>query len=108
MRTARLRVKDWRKFQHYGSKPTPPPWIKLHVALLDDADFWKLSQAQRYQLIAIWLLASRDQGRIPFDSAFVAKRIGARRVDLEAFLESGWLQLAERDGLVDPDEDISF
>jgi hypothetical protein len=96
--TPRLRVKNWRRFQHFPKKDTPPPWIKLHRVLLDDAEFNKLHTSKRYQLIAIWLLAASSSGEIPHDNAFVARRIGARNVDLDAFVSQGWLESVEPDG----------
>ena len=88
--SGRLRVKNWAKFQHYKSyKGTPPPWIKLHERLLDDHEFNALPEAKRWQLVAIWLLASKSNGEIPDDPAFVARRTGSKRVDLGAFVEQG-------------------
>ena len=87
-----LRVKNWARFQHYKNKDTPPPWIKLHERLLDDADFNALPEAKRWQLVAIWLLASKSNGEIPHDNGFVARRTGIKRIDLDEFVERGWLE----------------
>jgi hypothetical protein len=106
--SARLYIKNWRQFQHYQKKATPPPWIKLHRVLLDDPEFVKLTPSKRYQLIAIWLLASISNGSVPNDSAFIARRIGVTRVDLVAFLNEGWLQLDEPNGPTKPFDDDRF
>ena len=109
MTGARLRVKNWRRFQHYPKKDVPPPWIKLHRALLDDAEFMRMPVAKRYQLIAIWLLAAAGNGQIQNDSAFIAGRIRTRsRVDLDAFVAQGWLEVVEADGATKPFEDVPF
>jgi hypothetical protein len=60
-----LRVKNWREFQHYTDRR--PPWIKLHVALLDDFDFQCLPLASRALAPMLWLLASASM-----DGSFVA------------------------------------
>jgi len=100
----RLRVKGWARFQHYRNRETPPPWIKLHARLLDDPEFTALPESKRWQLVAIWLLASKSSGEIPHDNAFVARRTGTRRVDLDAFLENGWLEKV----VTEPNEDRPF
>jgi hypothetical protein len=104
----RLYVKNWTRFQHYHKKTTPLQWIKLHRELLDDPEFGSLSPSRRYQLIAIWLLASVSNGSVPNDNAFVARRIGVSRVDLAAFLHQGWLQTDAPNGLPEPFEEVPF
>ncbi len=53
-----LRVKDWKKFQHY--KDRRPGWIKLHRSYMDDHDFQKLPVASRALAPMLWLLASES------------------------------------------------
>jgi hypothetical protein len=57
-----LVVKNWATHQHY--KDRMPPWIKLHMALLDDYEFSRLRDASKAHLTLIWLLASRENGRV--------------------------------------------
>lgn len=88
MRT--FRVKNFEKFQHY--KDRAPPWIKLYNELLDDYDFGLLPDASKMHLVAIWLLASRSENKIPFDPAWVAKRINAtEKVNLALLEERGFI-----------------
>ena len=83
-------VKDFEKFQHY--KDRTPPWIKLYNTMLDDYEFGKLPDASKAHLIAIWLLASRYENRIPYDPEWVARRINATcAVDLNLLSEAGFL-----------------
>ena len=85
-----LRVKAWETHQHYRDRS--PPWIKLHLALLTDYDWACLPDATKGHLTGIWLLASRENGRIPDDPKWVAAKIGARsRVDLELLVNVGFL-----------------
>jgi hypothetical protein len=58
-----LRVKSWSDFQHY--KDRSPAWIKLHRTLLDNIDFYKLSDCAGRTLVLLWLIASENDGRVP-------------------------------------------
>jgi hypothetical protein len=85
-----LVVKGWQKHQHY--KDRFPPWIKLHQALLDDYEFGRLQDASKAHLMLIWVLASRDSGRVRNDPDWIAQRIGATSpVDVQVLIESGFL-----------------
>lgn len=95
-------VKNFERFQHY--KDRSPPWIKLYNELLDDYEFGRLPDASKFHLVAIWLLASRSENKIPFDPAWVSRRINANdTVDLPLLAARGFivvdqqLQQAERD-----------
>ncbi len=59
-------VKNFERFQHY--KDRSPPWIKLYNELLDDYGFGRLPDASKMHLVAIWLLASRNDNKIPHDA----------------------------------------
>jgi hypothetical protein len=83
-------VKNFEKFQHY--KDRAPPWIKLYNELLDDYEFGLLPDATKMHLVAIWLLASRSENKIPFDPAWVARRINANsKVDLSLLADRGFI-----------------
>jgi hypothetical protein len=85
-------VKDFDKFQHY--KDRTPPWIKLYNALLDDYAFARLQDASKAHLIAIWLVASRHDNKIPYDAEWIGSRINATEpVDLGALIEVGFIEL---------------
>jgi hypothetical protein len=97
-------VKNFEKFQHY--KDRSPPWIKLYNELLDDYQFACLQDASKLHLIMIWLLASRSDNRLPYDPAWVAKRINATaKVDLDALARSGFLIVNQ--ALQSPEQDAS-
>jgi hypothetical protein len=53
------RIKNWKKFQHF--KDRRPPWIKLYRDILDDADFFELSDGDAKTLILLWLIAGDDE-----------------------------------------------
>lgn len=90
-----LSVKNFEKFQHY--KDRSPPWIKLYNSLLDDYAFTKLPDASRSHLLAIWLLASRLNNRIPCDAGWIGTAIKASEpVDLAVLVNAGFL-VADQD-----------
>lgn len=83
-------VKNFERFQHY--KDRAPPWIKLYNELLDDYEFGLLPDASKMHLVAIWLLASRSENKIPYDPAWVARRINATEpVNLAGLAEAGFI-----------------
>lgn len=65
-----LKIKDWSNFQHF--KDRKPPWIKLYRDLLDNFDYYGLSDKAGKCLILLWLIASEHDGNIPSvrDTAF--------------------------------------
>jgi hypothetical protein len=87
-------VKNFEKFQHY--KDRSPPWIKLYNETLDDYAFGCLQDASKMHLIGIWLLASRTDNKIPYDSEWVAKRINANsKVNLQELADAGFIIVSQ-------------
>lgn len=101
---SRLKVKNWRKFQHY--KGRTPPWIKLDRVLLDDFDFACLPIASKALASLLWLLASESHdGSVESDVDRLAFRLRWQPSDvadgLNPLIEKGFLvsasnALAER------------
>lgn len=54
------RIKGWAKFQHF--KDRRPPWIKLYRDILEDPDWHDLDGDSAKVLVALWLIASEDEG----------------------------------------------
>lgn len=91
-----LQVKNWSQFQHYGDRD--PVWVKLYLSLLDDYGFAKLTDAERGQLVMIWLLAARTKGTIPHDAKWVAQRISCTgKLRLQRFVDVGFLVVVDAD-----------
>jgi hypothetical protein len=100
--TGTLSVKNWDEFQHY--KDRNPPWIKLHNSLLEDYEFECLQDASKGHLLCIWMLASRTNNKIPYDAAWIGRKIGASdTIDLDALIGSGFLVLNQQDENVGQD-----
>lgn len=92
-------VKNWDTFQHYKNRR--PIWIKLYNDLLDDYHFNCLPDASRWQLVAIWLLASRYENRIPADAEWLQKTTqSAEPFDLQILSDKGFITI-ESDVLAD-------
>jgi hypothetical protein len=68
-----LTIRNWDKWQTYRKDRQQPPWIKLHRALMRDPNWIALSDAQRGQLIAIWMLAADRDGQIPNNPILIKK-----------------------------------
>lgn len=94
----RIRVVNWEKFQHYGTRRVPP-WIRLYNTLLDKYEWGRLSDASKAHLVGIFLLASRYRNRIPADPKWIAERIQARsRIDLDELMAQGFIEDAGESG----------
>jgi len=60
-----LKIKNWERHQHY--KDRCPPWIKLHVKILNDRKFCLLSRDSKCLLMLLWILGSENDGMVPGD-----------------------------------------
>lgn len=86
-----LRVRNWRKFQHY--KDRTPPWIKLHWELLSSEDWVMLDDASKLLAVACMLIASRNEGLVPDNPAYI-KRVAYldKTPNLKPLIECGFLE----------------
>lgn len=83
-------VKNFEQFQHY--KDRSPPWIKLYNDVLDDYLFSNLPDSTKAHLMQIWLLASKNNNKLPLDPQWIGQRISARtKVDLDALIDAGFI-----------------
>ena len=91
-----LSIKNFAKHQHY--KDRRPPWIKLHVEVLDDYHFSCLQDASKAHLMLLWVLASKMDNRIPYDLAFLSKKLGTTSpIDIEELVLQGFIELSQDD-----------
>ena len=63
-----FKIKNWDKWQTYRKDRGQPPWIKLHRCIMRDPEWVLLSDAERGQLISLWLLAADRGGEIQIES----------------------------------------
>ncbi len=86
-----LQIRNWGKYQHYSQRT--PPWIKLHLTLMDDFDFQALDERTQRHAFHIMLLAARTENRIPWDEKWVAQRIQAKsKVNLQMLVNNSFLE----------------
>lgn len=71
-----IKVTNWTRWQSYRGDRGQPPWIKLHRCLMRNPEWVSLTDAQRGQLVMIWLLAADRNGEIPSDPSVTRKLSG--------------------------------
>lgn len=98
-----LYVHDWNLHQSYRSDRGQPPWIKVHRALVRSHKWLMLSDAERGQLVAIWILAADREGLVRNDAKLLQKICHMdSEPDLGRFLELGFLDPKAPDAKVTP------
>ncbi len=93
-----LKVRNWEQFQHY--KDRNPPWIKLHFALLASEDWVTLDDASKLLAVVCMLIASRNNGMVPNNPAYL-KRVAYldKLPNLEPLISCGFLQNLQADAI---------
>ena len=97
----KLRIANWAKFQHYRDRR--PPWIKLHVEVLDEYDgagevkkFRGLPDTAKLTFFVLLPLASRyDAGIVPTDAPdWIAAQTGidAASVNIAPLVACGYVE----------------
>lgn len=94
MSPTHFKVRNWEQFQHY--KDRNPPWIKLHFALLASEDWVTLDDASKLLAVVCMLIASRNQGLVPNNPAYL-KRVAYldKLPKLKPLIDSGFLQIPQ-------------
>lgn len=89
-----FRVRNWEQFQHY--KDRNPPWIKLHFALLASEDWVTLDDASKLLAVVCMLIASRNNGEVPNNPAYL-KRVAYldKLPKLEPLISCGFLEIPQ-------------
>ncbi len=91
-----IQVVDFDKFQHYRDRT--PPWIKLHRSILDDWRLLELPEADRWQLLGLYLLASECDNLIPYRPAWIKQRLSLTRpIALKTLIALKYVRLLEHD-----------
>ena len=85
-----LSIRNFEKYQHY--KDRKPPWIKLYWSLISDPNFYELSDASKWVLIASMLLASQHDNKIPFKKNWIIHETRCKsKVNWQEVLDSGFI-----------------
>jgi len=89
----KITIRNWDKWQSYRKDRGQPPWIKIHRRLLRNPEWVMLSDAERGQMVAMWLLAADHDGVIPASSDLIQKLCYMSKApDLNKFTELGFLE----------------
>jgi hypothetical protein len=87
-----LRIHNWERWQTYR-KDRAPPWIKIHRSLLLNVEWQTLNDAEKGQLVSVWMLAAERNGYIPDDAKLVQRLCNlCLEPDLERFLSLQFLE----------------
>lgn len=88
---ANYRIRNWSQFQHY--KDRNPAWIKLHFAILSSEDWVMLDDASKLLAVVCMLVASRNDGCVPDNPAYLM-RIGylSKKPDIQPLISCGFLE----------------
>ena len=92
-----IRIIDWDKFQHY--KKRNPPWIKLHVSLLDNDAFECLHNDSKVLLICLYLFAARKgNGDIPANVEYLQRKLPlGKKIKLQPLMDAGFIECYQDD-----------
>jgi hypothetical protein len=92
----KLLVNDWENWQTYRSDRGAPPWIKVHRNLLSNSKWATLSDAEKGQLVSIWIVAADNNGEVPNDARVLRKicQLDAEP-DIVKFLKLGLLSCCD-------------
>ena len=86
----KFKIPHWTDYQHY--KDRCPPWIKLHRCVMRNPEWVSLTDAQRGQLVGIWLLAADHNGVIPASPCLIRKLCHMDAdPDIQLFISLGFI-----------------
>jgi hypothetical protein len=88
-----LKIRNWEKWQSYRSDRGQPPWIKIHRCLMRNVEWVSLNDAERGQLVSMWLLAADNNGTISGSPEILQKIcFMSSTPDIEKFIEMGFIE----------------
>lgn len=91
---SKLYIVGWQEHQTFRKDRGTPPWIKLHRNLFMKQKWVALSDAEKGQLISLWILAADDDGKIPADVKVLRKLCQLDDLpDINKFIELQWLSV---------------
>ena len=89
-----LRVPQFERMRHYANR-LATPWIKVHDRWLEDYRFARLNDAQKLDVLLLWLLANRCGNLIPNDPEWITYRLAVEHaIDLNELCARGFLEPA--------------
>ena len=96
-----LSIRNWDKWQTYRSDRGQPPWIKIHRCVMRNPEWVSLTDSERGQLVAIWLLAADQNGVIPAPPELIKKLCFMESIpDIDKLIED-FIEQLKTSGLID-------
>jgi len=90
-----LKISGWEKWQTYRKDRGTPPWVKVYRNLLSNAEWAELTDAEKGQLVSIWLVAADKQGLIPKSPRVIRKIcLLDEEPNINKFIELGFMATA--------------
>lgn len=88
-----LRVVNWSTWQSFRADRGAPPWIKVHRNLMTNVEWASLSDAEKGQLVSIWLVAADKGGAITSDATLLRKFCQLdKSPNISKFIDLGFLR----------------
>ena len=88
-----LKIRNWDKWQSYRSDRGQPPWIKIHRCVMRNCEWVSMTDAERGQLVAMWLLAADRDGVMPASPSIIQKLCFLSSVpNINKFIELGFIE----------------
>lgn len=85
-----MQIHDWNQWQSFRKDRGAPPWIKLHRSLMTNQKWAALTDAEKGQLVSLWIAAADTDGELP-DSPAVLRKICQldQEPNISKFIELG-------------------
>jgi hypothetical protein len=94
---SQLAIHNWNNWQTFRKDRGTPPWIKIHRAVMTNRKWAVLSDAEKGQLVSMWIAAADNDGHLPADPVLIRKICQLDNApDLAKFQELGLIRLTRR------------
>ena len=95
MTSTTIRAHNWETWQSYRNDRGAPPWIKVHRSLLSHPKWAELTDAEKGQIVSMWIVAADNHGTLPNDPRVVRKICQLDEApDIKRFCELGFFDLS--------------
>ncbi len=71
-----IKIIKFGNYQHYRTRGIK--WIKLHLHILDDLNFWYFEDWEKWLWIGLLMLAGKMENQIPYDEDFLRSKLALR------------------------------
>jgi len=68
-----IKIHDWDEWQTFRKDRGAPPWIKIHRNLMTNEKWAFLTDAEKGQLISMWIAGADNEGKLPSDARVIKK-----------------------------------